>query len=243
MDRIPWRLDPATLAKFGPKGDWDPDQDKWELYNLDSDFTQAEDLAARHPEKLAELKALFWEDARKYQVTPLLSGFAGFFGFAPPAAERTEFTFYPGTQDIGSGMIPHVYNRSLTVDTTAYGRETRGASSDPACRLLFFTIQRGDQFGNRLRSTDWWRGVTDPEDEETEERCLSVPHAPDGGHPTETAPSGGLPDTSASGRGASFTIRADLEIPPSRAEGVIVAEGDAMGGFALYLRDGRLQYT
>jgi arylsulfatase len=35
MDRIPWRLDPGTMAKFGPNGDWDPDRDKWELYNLE----------------------------------------------------------------------------------------------------------------------------------------------------------------------------------------------------------------
>src|SRR5262249_54948264 len=143
LDRIPWKLDASAIAKFGPGGNWDPDKDKWELYNIDEDFSEANDLAAKHPEKLAELKALFWDEAKTYHVTPLMGGLASFFGFEPPAAERTKFTFYPGAENISSGMIPHVYNRS-------------------------------------------------------------------------------------------FTISADLDIPHAGAEGVIVAEGDLMGGFSLY---------
>ena len=42
LDRIPWRVDPAALARFGPGSGWDPDKDKWELYNIDEDFSQAE---------------------------------------------------------------------------------------------------------------------------------------------------------------------------------------------------------
>ena len=41
----------------------------------------------------------------------------------------------------------------------------------------------------------------------------------------------------------SFTITADLDVPPGGAEGVIVAESDVMGGFALYVQDRRLRYT
>jgi len=43
----------------------------WELYNLNTDWTQAEDLAAKHPEKLKELQDLFWVEAKKFQVLPL----------------------------------------------------------------------------------------------------------------------------------------------------------------------------
>src|SRR5262249_44140061 len=60
LDRIPWKIDAAALAKYGPGGTWDPEKDKWELYNIDEDFSEAEDLATKHPEKLAELKKLFW---------------------------------------------------------------------------------------------------------------------------------------------------------------------------------------
>ena len=151
LDRIPWKLDPETLAKFAP-GKWDPDRDKWELYDLREDFTQARDLAGEHPEKLKVLRELFWAEAEKYQVTPLLAGFAKFYGLNPPQTERNRFTYYPGAENIGAGMIPPIYNRS-------------------------------------------------------------------------------------------FTITADLEVPDGGAEGVIVAESDVMGGFALYVQDRRLRYT
>lgn len=43
----------------------------WELYDLRNDFAQAHDLAAEHPQKLAELQALFDQEARRNQVYPL----------------------------------------------------------------------------------------------------------------------------------------------------------------------------
>jgi arylsulfatase A-like enzyme len=45
--------------------------DVWELYDTNTDWTQARDLAAEQPEKLAELQELFLEEARKYNVLPL----------------------------------------------------------------------------------------------------------------------------------------------------------------------------
>lgn len=47
------------------------DDSVWELYNIEEDFSQAHDLAAENPEKLAELQALFDEEARKFDVYPL----------------------------------------------------------------------------------------------------------------------------------------------------------------------------
>ena len=114
LDRIPWQLSPEVLARFAP-GRWDPDKDRWELYNLDDDFSQANDVAAAHPEKLRELQSLFWQDAERYQVMPMLGGFAPFFGITPHSAERTHYTYYPGTENIGAGMIPRIYNRSFTI--------------------------------------------------------------------------------------------------------------------------------
>ena len=43
----------------------------WELYHLEEDFSQANDLAAQHPEKLEQLQAKFTEEAREYNVFPL----------------------------------------------------------------------------------------------------------------------------------------------------------------------------
>ncbi|WP_337749676.1 arylsulfatase [Microbacterium sp. B19(2022)] len=59
-----------------PEGiaDWSPDQDAWELYHLDEDWTQAHDLADEHPEKLAQLKELFAIEAAKNSVYPVGGG-------------------------------------------------------------------------------------------------------------------------------------------------------------------------
>jgi arylsulfatase A-like enzyme len=58
----PWVL----IADLPPFAD-----DTWELYDTSSDWSQAHDLAAEMPEKLEELKMLFMEEARKYNVLPL----------------------------------------------------------------------------------------------------------------------------------------------------------------------------
>jgi arylsulfatase A-like enzyme len=59
---IPWVL----IAEMPPFAD-----DTWELYDTNTDWSQAHDLAAEMPEKLEELKVLFMEEARKYNVLPL----------------------------------------------------------------------------------------------------------------------------------------------------------------------------
>ena len=115
LDRIPWDISPPTMARFAP-GAYDPEQDTWELYYLPDDFSQAKDVAAENPEKLAELKALFWEEAEKHNVLPLLAGFSVFFGILPPMPTITTHTFYGGVENIASGMIPRVYGRSYAIE-------------------------------------------------------------------------------------------------------------------------------
>lgn len=61
--RTPWESTKALDLSF--------DDDVWELYDTTNDWSQVQDLAAEHPEKLAELKALFESEARKYNVLPL----------------------------------------------------------------------------------------------------------------------------------------------------------------------------
>ena len=54
--------------------DWTPDQDIWELYHLDEDWSQANDLAAEMPEKLAQLKETFAIEAARNSVYPVGGG-------------------------------------------------------------------------------------------------------------------------------------------------------------------------
>jgi arylsulfatase len=54
--------------------DWTPDNDKWELYNLDEDWTQANDLADKMPEKLAQMKEMFAIEAARNNVLPTGGG-------------------------------------------------------------------------------------------------------------------------------------------------------------------------
>jgi arylsulfatase A-like enzyme len=115
LDRIPWKIDPETLARFAP-GKWNPDNDKCELYNLDEDFSQADNVADKYPEKVQELTTLFWSEAEKYQVLPLLGEMAAIWGFPKGLPDQTKFVYYNGTENISSGMIPPIYNRSYSIN-------------------------------------------------------------------------------------------------------------------------------
>jgi arylsulfatase A-like enzyme len=112
--RIPWVLTPDALKPYAP-GVWDPDQDPTELYYLPDDFTQARDLAAEQPDKVKELKELFWQEAEKYNVLPLMAPLAGFFGMLPPLPETATYEFRGDVENVLSGMIPRVYNHSYTI--------------------------------------------------------------------------------------------------------------------------------
>ncbi|MGX5773014.1 arylsulfatase [Microbacterium trichothecenolyticum] len=67
--RLPWV--PGMPAGIQT---WTPDDDKWELYNLDEDWSQSKDLADQHPEKLAAMKELFAIEAAKNKVLPIGGG-------------------------------------------------------------------------------------------------------------------------------------------------------------------------
>ena len=129
-DRIPWKLDPPTLARFAP-GKWNPDTDKCELYNLDEDFSQADDLADRYPDKVRELTGLFWAEAEKYQALPVFGEIAFVWGFPKHSTNQTKFTYYNGTENISSGMIPSIYNRSYSISADLYNPGRSGLGLRP----------------------------------------------------------------------------------------------------------------
>ena len=113
-ERIPWVLTPAALGPYAP-GVWNPDDDPVELYYLPDDFSQAHDLASEHPDKVEELRALFWSEAERYFVLPLLAPLGVFFGMVPPLPEVATFEFRGDVENVMPGMIPPIYNHSYTI--------------------------------------------------------------------------------------------------------------------------------
>jgi arylsulfatase len=108
--RLPW------VTQVG--NDPNPDDFKWELYNVSEDFSQANDLADKYPDKLKELQDAFDVEARKYNVYPLDSSFAA---RADPAIRpslthgRSEFIYLPGMIRIPEGSSPDFKNKSWTI--------------------------------------------------------------------------------------------------------------------------------
>ena len=81
-----------------PKGikEWSPLTDKWELYHIDEDWSEANNLAAANPQKLAEMKDLFLVESAKNKNLPIGGGMWSTAMFHPedaPASALTEWTF------------------------------------------------------------------------------------------------------------------------------------------------------
>jgi arylsulfatase A-like enzyme len=131
------------------------DEDVWELYDTNKDWTQARDLAKENPQKLAELQRLFMIEAIKYSALPLDD--RTFERFNPDLAGRPQL-IKGNTQVLFGGM-------------------------------------------GRL----------------SENSIVSI-------------------------KNKSYSITADLEVPKSGAEGVIIAQGGSTNGWSLYARGGRLKY-
>jgi arylsulfatase len=99
-------------------GSTDFDDDVWELYNVDDDFSEYVDLAQKEPRRLKQLQDRFMAEAGKYNVLPLDDRF---MERADPAmrpsliAGRTEFTYYAGVSRVAESCSPNTKNRSHTI--------------------------------------------------------------------------------------------------------------------------------
>ncbi|MDF0643295.1 MAG: arylsulfatase [Nitrospira sp.] len=92
--RVPWVPGlPPGIAK------WNPDQDTWRLYDLKHDVSQATDLAAAQPEKVAEMKKLFDEQAKANLVYPVGGGLWSIV-WSPQLAPHNPATQFDYTQDV-----------------------------------------------------------------------------------------------------------------------------------------------
>jgi arylsulfatase A-like enzyme len=130
---------PAVVPWDRANGAVDPMTFGWELYDLSKDYSQSRDVAARHPEKLAELKADFDAAARRYNVYPLESNLMGRMapGNRPdPLEGRSRFTYYAGETRYPVTSFPGIGPRwSMTARLHLAQPQAQGA-----------VVVQGDQF-------------------------------------------------------------------------------------------------
>ncbi len=98
------------------------EDDVWELYHVAEDLSETDDVASEHPEKLAELIELWWQEARRNQVLPLDNRVL--WALVNPKPDhrrpRSRFRYFPDGAQVPETMAVNVRNRShaLTVEVT-----------------------------------------------------------------------------------------------------------------------------
>jgi arylsulfatase len=110
VNRAPWQA-------FGEANPDPLNNQVFQLYDLTKDFSQAEDIAAQHPEKVAELRKKFVAEAKKYQVFPLDASVAARIVAPRPniTAGRTEFVYTRPMVGLPQGDSPFLLNASYTI--------------------------------------------------------------------------------------------------------------------------------
>jgi arylsulfatase A-like enzyme len=89
----------------------------WELYNVEEDPTQFNDLAAKMPEKLKQMQDLFYAEAKKYNVLPLDNTTLARWNTPRPSltAGRTDFEYAGELTGVPAAAAPNIKNRSYTI--------------------------------------------------------------------------------------------------------------------------------
>ena len=107
---LPWELNTATPPDVITGY-------KWELYNLNEDVTEYNDLADKMPDKLKQLQDVFYEQAKKYDVLPLdNSTLARFMTQRPSAtAGRTTFTYSGELSGVPPAAAPNILDKDYTI--------------------------------------------------------------------------------------------------------------------------------
>ncbi|GAA2114656.1 arylsulfatase AtsD [Nocardioides bigeumensis] len=109
---IPWQMVDVSDRPF--------EDDVWELYDLDNDWSQAHDLADQYPERLAELQAVFDWEGEKHKVFPLDARVTerenpDVAGRLDLHQGRTTLVFGPRVGRLNEEAAPNVKNRSFLI--------------------------------------------------------------------------------------------------------------------------------
>jgi arylsulfatase A-like enzyme len=98
----------------------DLDAQKWNLWHITDDYSEAVNLADKNPQKLHDLQDLFWAEASRNHALPIHDSSADMvrgLGIRPnPASSRTSFTYYAGMIRIPNSVAPNIRNRSFAIE-------------------------------------------------------------------------------------------------------------------------------
>jgi len=110
VNRAPWEA-------FGPANPDPLNNQVFQLYDLTKDFSQSDDIAAQHPDKVAEMREKFVVEAKKYQVFPLDASVAARIVAPRPniTAGRTEFVYTQPMVGLPQGDSPLLLNTSYKI--------------------------------------------------------------------------------------------------------------------------------
>jgi arylsulfatase A-like enzyme len=128
----PSKARPQYFEMFGHRGLWHAgwkavafhpsgtpyEEDKWELFHLDEDFSETNDLAAKQPEKLAALVELWWEEAQNHKVLPLDDRFRERFVVNASRfhGARRRYVFHAGMGHLPNDVAPDLRSRSYLIE-------------------------------------------------------------------------------------------------------------------------------
>jgi arylsulfatase A-like enzyme len=115
-----WLAHTVHRAPWEGRGRHTFPEDVWELYHVDEDFSSANNVAAKNPEKLKELQDLFLKEAARFQVLPLDDRFlertnAELVGRPDLMAGRTSLTVYDGMVGMTENVFINIKNRSHNI--------------------------------------------------------------------------------------------------------------------------------
>jgi arylsulfatase len=110
VNRAPWEA-------FGPANPDPLNNQVFQLYNLNEDFSQTQDIAAQNPQKVKEMRQEFLAEAKKHQVLPLDASVAARIVAPRPnvTAGRSEFVYTRPMVGLPQGDSPVLLNTSYTV--------------------------------------------------------------------------------------------------------------------------------
>jgi arylsulfatase len=129
---VPSKSSAQYFEMFGHRGIWHRgwkavafhpsgtpfENDKWELFHLDRDFSETDNLAEKEPQRLAEMIEMWWSEAERHNVLPLDDRFGP--RFAENAARfhgaRHQFIFHAGMGHVPTDVAPDVRSRSYTIE-------------------------------------------------------------------------------------------------------------------------------